>query len=112
MAVQSIRTSIQVRDVAGDHLFVSASEMPFGEMDGVRKLDHLMQEVWTRAEALEDAGDLVPPGGGTPGIIGGGSFAGGFGVFCDSDFGNLSRGCRLGFRGFGLVVVVISCRHA
>jgi len=35
VAVQSIRTSIEVRDVAGDHLFVPASEVPFGEMDGV-----------------------------------------------------------------------------
>ena len=35
MAVQSIRTPVQIRDVASDHLFVAARKMPFGEMDGV-----------------------------------------------------------------------------
>jgi hypothetical protein len=111
VAVQSIRTSIQVRDVAGDHLFVPAGEMSFGEMDGVRKLDHLTQEVWTRAEALENAGDLVSPGGSAPEIIGGSSFTGSFGIFIDSDFGNRSRDWWLGLRDFGLGVVVISCCH-
>jgi hypothetical protein len=35
MAVQSIRTPVQIRDVAGDHLFVAPRKMPFREMDRV-----------------------------------------------------------------------------
>jgi hypothetical protein len=35
MAVQSIRTPVQIRDIAGDHLFVTAGKMPFREMDRV-----------------------------------------------------------------------------
>ena len=60
MAVQSIWTSVQVRNVAGDHLLVTSREMAFGEVDGVRKLDHLPQEIRTRAETLNYAGHLLP----------------------------------------------------
>lgn len=35
MAVQSIRTAVQVGDVAGDHLLVAALEMPLGEVHRV-----------------------------------------------------------------------------
>ena len=35
MAVQSIRTPVQIRNVAGDHLFLAARKMPFREMDRV-----------------------------------------------------------------------------
>ena len=35
VAVQSIRTPVQIGDVAGNHLFVTARKMPFREMDGV-----------------------------------------------------------------------------
>jgi hypothetical protein len=35
VAVQSIRTPVQIRDVAGDHLFVAARKMPFREMNRV-----------------------------------------------------------------------------
>jgi|SRR5580658_8167 len=35
VAVQSIRTTVQVRNVAGDHFLVAPGKMPFREMDGV-----------------------------------------------------------------------------
>jgi hypothetical protein len=35
VAVQSIRAPVQIRDIAGDHLFVAARKMPFREMDRV-----------------------------------------------------------------------------
>jgi hypothetical protein len=112
VAIQSIRTSIEVRDVAGDHLFVPASEMPFGEMNSVRELDHLTQEVRTRAETLEDAGDLLPPGTGAPEIIGSSSVTGSVGVFDDSDFCYGRCGLRLGVRDLGLIVFVfVFLRH-
>jgi hypothetical protein len=44
MAVQSIWTPVQVRDVAGDHLFMASREMAFREMDRVREVDHLAKK--------------------------------------------------------------------
>ena len=58
VTVQSIRTPVQVGDVAGNHLFMAAIEMALGEVDGVREVDHLAQEVGASAETLDDAGDL------------------------------------------------------
>src|SRR5580658_166057 len=53
VAVQSIRAPVQVRDVAGDHLFVAARKMPFREMDRVSQLDDAAQEVRSSSEALD-----------------------------------------------------------
>ena len=60
MAVQSIWTPIQVGNVAGNHLLLSTRKMAFGEVYGVRELNHLLQEVRSRAETLDDAWDLLP----------------------------------------------------
>jgi hypothetical protein len=60
MAVQSIWTPIQIRNVAGDHLLMPSREMAFGEVDGIRELDYLLQEIRPCAETLDDAGDLLP----------------------------------------------------
>ena len=92
MAVQSIRTPVQVGDIAGDHLFVAAREMSFGKVDCVGELDHLAQEIRPRAEALDDARNLLPSRTGPPEVIGGGGFAGGVGVLDDFDLrGRLCR---------------------
>src|SRR5438876_6688840 len=61
MAVRSIRTTVQERDITGDHFFVPAGEMSFRKMDGIRKIDHLAQEVRPCAEALDDARNRVSP---------------------------------------------------
>lgn len=58
VAVQSIRTPVQVRDIAGYHLFMAAIQMTFRKMDGVGEVDHLTQEVRARAETLDDARNL------------------------------------------------------
>jgi hypothetical protein len=60
VAVQSIRTAVEVGDVAGDHLLVPAGEVALGEMDSVREFDHLTQEIRAGAKALDDAGNLFP----------------------------------------------------
>ena len=41
VAVESIRTSVQVADVAGDHLLVAAREVALGEMNGVGEVHYL-----------------------------------------------------------------------
>ena len=96
MAVQSIWTPVQVRDVAGDHLFMAAREMAFGEMDRVREVDHLAKKVGARAETLDDAGNLRAARSRAPVVVGGGSISGGFVVFGDADlswwFGRLVLG--------------------
>ena len=78
--------------MAGNHLLVSAGQVAFGEVNRVGKLDHLSQEVGTRSEALNDAGDLTASGAGAPEVIGGRSFARGFMVFKYSDFSRLLCG--------------------
>jgi hypothetical protein len=35
MAIQSIRTPVQIRDVAGNHLFMSTGKMPLRKVDRV-----------------------------------------------------------------------------
>lgn len=59
MAVQSIWTPIQVRNVAGDHLLVPPPKMAFGEVDGIGELHYLLQEIRPCAETLDDARDLL-----------------------------------------------------
>jgi hypothetical protein len=90
MAVQSIRAPIEERDVAGDHLLVSARQVPFGKMDGVGKFNHLPQKIRPCAKAFDDAGDLFSSRAGTPVVVCRGHFAGSFGVF-----GDLNLCCRL-----------------
>src|SRR5438270_462734 len=57
MAVQSIWAPIQVRNVAGDHLLMTSGEMAFGEVDRIRELNYLLQEIRPCAETLNDARD-------------------------------------------------------
>jgi hypothetical protein len=56
VAVNSIRTVVQIRDIAGDHFFVAPGEMPLGKVDGVGELHNLSQEIGPRAKALDDSG--------------------------------------------------------
>jgi len=86
VAIQSIRTPVQKRDVAGDHLFVAARKMPFGEMDGVSQFDDAAQKVRPRSEALDDAGNLLSARPSPPKVVSGGRFSSGFRVFDDFDF--------------------------
>ena len=60
MAVQSIWAPVQVGNVAGDHLLMTPREMAFGEMNRIRELNYLLQEIRPCAETLDDAGDLLP----------------------------------------------------
>jgi hypothetical protein len=85
MAVQSIRAPVQIRDVAGDHLFVSAGKMPFGEMDGVSHFDDAAQKIRPRSEALDNARNLLSSRTGSPRIVSGGGLSRGVRVFDDSD---------------------------
>ena len=111
MAIQSIRTSIEIRDIAGDHLLVPASQVPFGEMDGIGEIDDLAQEVGARAKALNDARDLSPAGARAPVVVGGERATGGFGVFGNFDLRGTWRGWSVGLQVLGFAVFVIP-RHA
>ena len=92
MAVQSIRTPVQKRDVAGDHLLMATGKMPFGEMDGVSQFDDATQKVRPSSEALDDAGNLLSPRPSPPDIVSRRRFSGGFSIFDDPDFRGPLRG--------------------
>jgi len=87
MAVQSIGTVVQIRDVAREHLLVIAREMSRGEVQCVRKLDHLPQKVGPRTEAFYDARNLASSRSGTPEVVCSRSLADGFVVFDNFDLG-------------------------
>lgn len=61
--------------------------MPFGEVESIRKLDYLTQEVGTRSKAFYDAGDLLPSRSGTPEVISGSRVPGSFVIRNDPDLG-------------------------
>src|SRR5271165_2501669 len=71
VAVQSIRTAVQVGDIAGDHLLVAALQMSLGKMNGVGEVHHLPEKVGPRAETLDDAGNLRPSRARTPVVVSG-----------------------------------------
>jgi hypothetical protein len=103
MAVQSIRTPIEKRDVAGDHLLVPAREVPFRKMDGVGKFNNLSQKIRPRAETLDNAGHLLSSRARAPKIVCCSYFAGSLGVFGDPD---LCRRFCVKFGGLGFLVHV------
>ena len=86
MAIQSIWTPVEVRDITGDHFFMAPGEMTFGEVHFVGELDNLAQEVGARSEAFDNARNLSSAGVSAPEIVGGGNVSGGFVIFGDSDF--------------------------
>ena len=69
MAVQSIRTSVQIRNVTGDHFLVPPRKVPFREMDGVGKLNYLAQKVRPRTKAFNNSWHLIASGPGAPEIV-------------------------------------------
>ena len=54
MRAESVGASIQRRDQRGNHLLDSPGEMPFRKMDAETEIDHLLQEIRTKTETLED----------------------------------------------------------
>jgi len=63
VAVESIRAPVEIGDVARDHLLVAAGEMALGEVNGIRELDDLAQEVGARSETFDDPRNLSATGG-------------------------------------------------
>ena len=97
VAVQSIRTTVQVRDVAGNHLFVTPREMSLRKMNRVGELNYLAQKVGPCSEAFDNPRDLASPRASTPEIISRCDFTPGLSIFDDRDLGY--RLCLL--RAFG-----------
>ena len=86
MAVQSIWAPVQVGNVAGNHLLMPSREMAFGEVDRIRELNNLLQEIRPCAETLDDARDLLPSRPDSPEVISGRGGSSRFCVFYDFDF--------------------------
>src|SRR5215475_14147200 len=79
-------------DVGGEHLFMTARKMPFREVEGVRKLYHLSEEVGPGSEAFDDSGQLVSSRTGPPEVVGRSGVAGGFVIFNNLDLGGWFHG--------------------
>jgi len=60
VTVQSICASVQIRDMAGNHLLVPSRQMSFREMDGIGELNYLPEKIRTCSEAFDDPRDLTP----------------------------------------------------
>jgi hypothetical protein len=56
VGVQSIGAAVQIRDVAGDHLFVAAGKMAFGKVDRVGKLHHMPEKIRPLPETFQGTG--------------------------------------------------------
>ena len=94
MAVQSIWTSVQVRNVARDHFLVVSREMAFREMNGIGKFDYLPKEIRARPETLDNSWHLLSTGAGAPVVICGGHVPTRFGIFGDPNLGCRRRRLR------------------
>ena len=110
MTVQSIRTAVEVRNIGGNHLFVTAREVSCREMNGIGKLNHLAQEIRPHAKTLDNAGHLLPSRTGPPEVIGAGGFPGSLMILNNLD---LWRRLRLLIRRFarGILHGLFSLLH-
>jgi len=61
VTVQSIRTPVQVGNMAGNHFLGTTRKMAFGKMNGVGELDNLAEKIGPRSEALDDTRNLLAP---------------------------------------------------
>ena len=85
MRVQSIRTPVEVGDIARDRLLDTAREVSFREVDRVAELHDLAEKVGPVTEAFEYAWHLLTAGVGTPLVIHLGDFTGCIRVFDECD---------------------------
>jgi len=59
VTVQSIRTPIQVGNMAGNHFLGTTWKMTFGKMNGVGEVDNLAEKIGPRSETLDDTRNLL-----------------------------------------------------
>jgi hypothetical protein len=69
MRIQSIGTTIEPGDPAGDRFLGPAREVPFRKVDRIAEAHDLAQEIRPMAKALENAGHLLAPRMGAPLVI-------------------------------------------
>ena len=86
MRVQSIWTMIEPGDPAGDGFLHAASEMAFGEVDGVAEAHDLAEEIRAMAKTFENAGDVLPPRMSTPFVVDLRDLSGSIRIFNQVDF--------------------------
>jgi hypothetical protein len=89
MTVESIRTTVEEGDMAGDHLLVPAGQMALRKVDGVGEVHHLAQEIGARAEALDDSRHLRSPRTRPPVVVSGRGVSGGLAILGNSDLRGL-----------------------
>ena len=89
VTVDSIWTTVQGGNISSKHLLMTPREVPFGEVDSIRELDDLPQEIRPSSKTFDDARKLLPSRTSPPEIVRRGRIAGGLVILDDAD---LSRG--------------------
>jgi hypothetical protein len=89
VAVESIRATVQKRNIARDHFLVTADKVAFGKMNCVGKVDDLFEEIGASAEAFYNAGNFFAAGVSAPVIVGFGCFPFCVGILSNVDFRRL-----------------------
>ena len=86
MRIQSIGTTIEPRDPAGDCFLGAPVEVTFRKVHRVTEAHHLAQKIRPMTETLEDAGHLLTTGVGAPLVVDRCNLAGCVRVFHYIDF--------------------------
>jgi hypothetical protein len=69
MRVQSIGTTVEPGDPAGDGFLGATVEVAFRKMHGVTEAHHFAQKIGPMTETLEDPGHLLTTGVGAPFVV-------------------------------------------
>jgi hypothetical protein len=95
MRVQSIWTSVEIRNPAGNSFLLAPAQVSFGKMDRVAKLHDIAKKIGPVAEALQNSRHLLSARLLPPFVIDGCHVASGIGVLDHPDLGLvLSHSCK------------------
>jgi hypothetical protein len=86
MRVQSIGTTIEPGDPAGNCFLGAAGKVALRKVHGITEAHHLAQKIWAMTETLEDSWHLLATGMGAPFVVDGCDLAACVRVFHYVDF--------------------------
>ena len=95
MRVQSIRTSVEIGNPAGNSFLLASAQVSLGKMDCVAKLQDIAKEIRSVAEAFQNPRHLLSARLLAPFVVDGSHVASGIGVLNQPDLGLvLSHNCK------------------
>ena len=87
VTIDSIWTTVQRGNISGKHLLVTPREVALGEVDSIRELHNLPQEVRPSSKAFDNARNLLPSRSGAPGVVCRSGVAGSLVILDDANLG-------------------------